>query len=207
MENNESTYIFKMVQQIKSTEKTEVNGTQDDMAAFGGVGKDHTMLFDIQDVTDLAVEGVGLGAQDKHQNGKNLSTRIKVLTLNQCFEGSSAGFRTDTDISGNQGQRERQLQRWTSNAEPDVDLSLEGSESGGAWDQFKANEQLFGLKSDYDENIYTTKIDRSNPSYREREAAAIRLAQDIEGSSTSNTHVREERGMVDDDGGLDEEDK
>lgn len=189
LEHNESTYILKMVQQIKTTEKSEVNGTQDEMGAFVGVGEDHTMLFDIHDVTDLAVEGVGLGAQDKHQNG------------------STTGFRTDTDISGNLAFRERQLQRWTSTADTDVDLSLEGSGSGGAWDQFKANEQLFGLKSDYDENIYTTRIDRSNPSYREREAAAIRLAQDIEGTSTSNVHMREERGMIDEDGGLDEEEK
>ena len=207
MENNESTYILKMAQQIKPTEKSEVNGAQDDMGAYVGVGEDHIMLFDVQEVTDLAVEGVGLGAQDKHQNGNSLPSRTKCIALNQYFIGSSIGFRTDTDISGNLALRERQLQRWTSNAETDVDLSLEGSESGGAWDQFKANEQLFGLKSDYDENIYTTKIDRSNPSYREREAAAIRLAQDIEGTSTSNAHVREERGMVDEDGGLDEEDK
>lgn len=117
------------------------------------------------------------------------------------------GIRTDTEISGNLAFRERQLQPWTSNAETDVDLSLEASESGRKWDQFKANEQLFGVKSDYDENIYTTRIDRSNPSYREREAAAIRLAQDIEGTPTTNAHVREERGMTEEDGGLDEEDK
>lgn len=73
LEHNESTYILKMVQQIKTTEKSEVNGTQDEMGAFVGVGEDHTMLFDIHDVTDLAVEGVGLGAQDKHQNGNNPS--------------------------------------------------------------------------------------------------------------------------------------
>ena len=207
METNESTYILKMVQQIKTTEKSEVNGAQHDTGVFVGVGEDHTMLFDIQDVTHLSAEGGGLGAQDKHQNGNDLSASAGFITLNQWPVGSSTGFRTDTDISGNLALRERQLQRWTSNAENDVDLSLEGSESGGAWDQFKANEQLFGLKSDYDENIYTTRIDRSNPSYREREAAAIRVAQDIEGTSTSNTHVREERGMTDEDGGLDEEDK
>ncbi|CAD6589729.1 MAG: hypothetical protein ASARMPRED_004182 [Alectoria sarmentosa] len=189
MENNESSFILKMVQQIRTTEKSEVNGAQDDVGAYFGVGEDHTTLFDTQNVADLAVEGVGLGAQEKYRNG------------------STAGFRTDTDISGNLAFRERQLQRWTSTADTDVDLSLEGSGSGGTWDQFKANEQLFGLKSDYDENIYTTRIDRSNPSYREREAAAIRLAQDIEERSTSNAHIREERGMVDEDGGLDEEEK
>ena len=103
--------------------------------------------------------------------------------------------------------RERQLQRWAPSAESEVDLSLEASGPGGEWDQFKANEKLFGLKSDYDENIYTTTIDRSNPSYREREARAQRIAQEIEGSSTNNAHVREERGFKDDDGEMDEEDK
>ncbi len=121
--------------------------------------------------------------------------------------GSVSGFRTDADISGNLAIRERQLQRWAPSAETDVDLSLETSGPGGEWDQFKANEKLFGLKSDYDENIYTTAIDRSNPSYREREARAQRLAQEIEGSSIGSAHVREERGMIDEDGELDEEDK
>lgn len=71
MENNESNYILKMVQQIKTAEKIDVNGAQDDMGVFVGAGDDHTVLFDVQDVADLAVEGVGLGAQDKHphQNG------------------------------------------------------------------------------------------------------------------------------------------
>ena len=86
-------------------------------------------------------------------------------------------------------------------------MSLEAAGSRGEWDQFKANEALFGLKSDYNENIYTTTIDRSKPSYREREARAHRLAQEIEGSSIGNSHVREERGLVEEDGEPDEEDK
>ena len=76
VENNESTYMLKMVQQIKTIEKSEINGAQDDMGALVGVGDDHTALFDIQDVTDLAVEGVGLGSQDKHQNG-NISLQCR----------------------------------------------------------------------------------------------------------------------------------
>ena len=122
--------------------------------------------------------------------------------------GSTAVFRTDTDISGSAGPRERELQRWTSSMETDVDLSLEQSVSGSgeAWDQFKANERLFGLKTDYDEEIYTTAIDRSNPLYREREARAQQLAREIEGSAAKDAHTREERGIVDD-GDLDEEAK
>jgi len=127
--------------------------------------------------------------------------------------GATAGFRTDTDISGNLALRERQLQPWTSNAntdtDTDVDLSLEGSGSGAgeAWDQFKANERLFGLKTDYSEDYYTTTINRSNPAYREIEAKAQRVAREIEGSASKDAHVREERGTVDENGEIDEESK
>ena len=89
--------------------------------------------------------------------------------------------------------------------ETDVDLSLETT--GGSWDQFQANEQRFGLKSDYDENIYTTSIDKSHPDYRRREADASRIAREIEGGQAENPHVREERGATYPDDGLDEEEK
>ena len=121
------------------------------------------------------------------------------------FAGPSTGFRTDSDISGNLAVRERDLQRWEPSVTANADMSLEPS--GGAWDQFQANEQLFGVKSDYDENIYTTRIDRSTPDYRQREAEAQRIAREIEGASANNVHIREERGIVNDDDGLDEEAK
>ncbi len=114
-------------------------------------------------------------------------------------------FRTDGDISGNIAARERDLQRWEPSTTAMANMSLESS--GGAWDQFQANEQLFGVKSDYDEHIYTTRIDRSTPDYRQREAEAQRIAQEIEGASANNAHVREERGTMDEDDGLDEEAK
>ena len=79
--------------------------------------------------------------------------------------------------------------------------------SSGAWDQFEANEQRFGLKSDYDENIYTTRIDKSDPLYTMREAEAARIAREIEGGTTTNSHVREERGISQVDDGLDEEER
>ena len=84
-------------------------------------------------------------------------------------------------------------------------MSLESS-TGGEWDQFKANEQMFGVKSDYDENIYTTRIDRNSPQYASKEREAERIAREIEGDvSSSNPHIREERGQKIE--GLDEEAK
>ena len=80
-------------------------------------------------------------------------------------------------------------------------------ESAGDWDQFEANEQRFGITSDYDENIYTTKIDKNNPLYKIREAEAERIAREIEGDTSNNAHMREERGLHHEDDGLNEEEK
>ena len=84
------------------------------------------------------------------------------------------------------------------------------SSSGGGWDQFAANEELFGLQTDYDENIYTTSIDRSHPQYQQRLAEADRVARDIENSVATNSHIAEERvadNLTTDNSGPDEEDK
>jgi len=102
--------------------------------------------------------------------------------------------------------RQRELQRWEGSAETDVDLSLD--DSGKPWDQFEVNERLYGLQTNYDESFYTTTIDKSHPEFKEREAKAERLAREIEGSSSMNAHVAEERGQKSaDDSGLDEEAK
>lgn len=80
--------------------------------------------------------------------------------------------------------------------------------TAGGWDQFETNERLFKLTTDYDENIYTTSIDRSHPTYKQRAAMAEKLAREIEGTTSTNTHVAEERGQASErDGHLDEEDK
>lgn len=122
------------------------------------------------------------------------------------FEGTQSAFKTDADIAGNLAIRERNLQRWEPSADTDVDLSLE-SAGGATWDQFEANERLYGLKTDYHEEIYTTSIDRSNPLYKQRAARAEKIAREIENQSTSNAHLREERGQAVAEENLDEEAK
>ena len=85
-----------------------------------------------------------------------------------------------------------------------------GPSGGARWDQFAENERRFGLKTDYDENIYTTAIDKSHPQYKQRLAEAEKKAREIERSAATNSHVAEERvadNVGGDDNGLDEEDK
>ena len=202
-DSQELVYLLKMVQQTKAGDKSEgPNGVKDLSLDFVGVGDDHSMTFEGKDVIDLAVEGVTLSTQDKQMNG-SLDLEISQRVADTMWPGSATGFRTDTDISGNLAYRERELQRWTGSADDEnVNMALEDS-NGASWDQFKANEKLFGLKSDYDENIYTTALDRNTPQYRQNEARAQKIAREIEGNSPNPSRARD----LDDEAEADEEDK
>ncbi|PBP21979.1 LsmAD domain-containing protein [Diplocarpon rosae] len=129
--------------------------------------------------------------------------------------GNATPFLTDAAISNTRTQGERPLQRWVADGPPDALGSLESSRmkpSGGVvWDQFAENERRFGVKTDYDENIYTTTINKNHPQYKQRLADADRKAREIERSAANNSHVAEERILdnlaAEENGGLDEEDK
>lgn len=133
------------------------------------------------------------------------------IILNQI--GIANSFRTDGAISGARHQGERVLQRWVPDTSEEVDGSLESirtKTSGVPWDQFAENEKRFGLTTDYNENIYTTTIDKSHPQYKQRLAEAEKKAREIERSAATNSHVAEERitdNLSREENGQDEEDK
>lgn len=108
---------------------------------------------------------------------------------------------TDTEISGNNPARERKLERWQ--APSDNTMTFGDTSHSGDFDQFKVNEQKFGVKSTYNEDDYTTRIDRSSANFAEKDARAARIAAEIEGNSRSNAWS-EQRGGNDE--GYDEED-
>ncbi|KAI5968416.1 PBP1 [Candida theae] len=133
-------------------------------------------------------------------------------------------FKTDADISNNHGKikpfEERELVKWEPEEEEGVQrLTLEDEAAATTtsstttrngnlhWDQFKVNEEKFGVESTYDEHLYTTRIDKSAPDYEQRLARANQIAAEIEGQATTDRHILEERGIQVDDSGLDEEDK
>jgi len=106
----------------------------------------------------------------------------------------ATAFRTDTDISKNKLVRERELQAWqpsgagASSPPPTVthhegvgdDLTFgPGSGANASWDQFAANEQKFGVTTSFDEEVYTTKLDRTAADYKEKERKAQRIASEI----------------------------
>jgi hypothetical protein len=85
------------------------------------------------------------------------------------------------------------LTAWTSdspNPPPTVTFGTQGDDvtfgpgsSNGGWDQFATNEKLFGVKTSFDEEVYTTKLDRSGPDFKERERKAQQIANEIMGVS------------------------
>ena len=79
--------------------------------------------------------------------------------------------------------QERNLERWLPDGGTELltlDSNRTGGSGGGAWDQFATNEKLFGVTTDFDEEIYTTKLDKNSEAYKRREKEAARLAQQIE---------------------------
>lgn len=64
------------------------------------------------------------------------------------------------------------------------------------WDQFEVNKTLFGVKSTFDEELYTTRLERG-PQTRELEREAQRIAREIEGEQTHDLHLAEVRLRLD----------
>ena len=161
-----------------------------------------TMVVDMSQVVAVHVKSIRLG------NGSNTTAN-----------GNGQAF-TDTEISGATGGTAKSWvaagSAWTtpsggkSNPKSRAD-GLIGSARGplqgsiGAWDQFKANEELFNVKGEFDESLYTTQLDKSNMD-QERIQQAEQIAREIESSTTTNMHLAEERGHKVE-GDYDEEDR
>ncbi|KAM0756303.1 hypothetical protein T439DRAFT_321006 [Meredithblackwellia eburnea MCA 4105] len=164
----------------------------------------------------LARDLVQLDAQD-------VSIDTRPVSNSSPFPDSQDSFKTDTDISrletlaGGADRRVKELQAWgggapsaTSSASG-VSLSLDdgpgNSSKANQWDQFAANERLYGTTTNYDEEIYTTKLDRSTADYQAKERRAAQLEKEIlkGGTLSNNIHVQEERGTLDD--SVNEEDR
>ncbi|KAL1559158.1 Polyadenylate-binding protein-interacting protein 3, variant 2 [Salvia divinorum] len=102
----------------------------------------------------------------------------------------------------------RELERWIPDENnpscPDLENIFDSPWKRG-WDQFEANATLFGVKSTFNEELYTTKLEKG-PQMRELEKEAMRIAREIEGEDTGDLHLAEERGrQLDENVDLDEE--
>lgn len=176
-------------------------GTKDELA----VTLKHAVALDEPDAPGrraLTIFGRDLAAISASGIDLDARTDVKAPVAGATPSGSDT-FRTDTDISGaasGPAGEGRTLQQWSGGAAPAVDARMSGAlEAGGksgSWDQFATNERLYGVKTNFDEDLYTTKLDRSGKDFRERERKANQIAQEILSGGTTNAHVAEERNQA-----------
>ncbi len=143
----------------------------------------NALLIFSKDLVEISAVNVDLTASEAAATDRNSKFHIEYSKNNEF--NAMIAFKTDTDISGKLDIKERELHKWAPAAEDENNALglLEGdleSSGGGSWDQFAANEKLFGLKTDFDEEIYTTPLNRSAPGYKDREKRAIKMANEIQ---------------------------
>jgi hypothetical protein len=150
-----------------------------------------------------------------------VSLHCKSLRLGNS-NGKGEAFRTDTEISSTLADKGRDLvaagSAWTSGAITGKASRADGLLGDGPrkpaaglrgnigeWDQFRANEELFNVQAKFDENLYTTELDKSSIDTAKIKEAE-RLAREIEKTVSTNIHIAEERNQAIQ-GDYDEEDR
>ncbi|KEP63760.1 UNVERIFIED_CONTAM: LsmAD domain-containing protein [Hammondia hammondi] len=135
---------------------------------------------------------------------------------------AGSGFQTDTQISAHSGKRfndrntrggaghPRELQKWVGDGsrgddtfgalEPAGGLGARRVNGGAAsdWDQFAVNEQRFGIRSSYKEELYTTKLDLDAiPLQVQQQADRIATELEKQQQGTRDGAVDDSRGVED----------
>ncbi|KAH9322101.1 hypothetical protein KI387_016740 [Taxus chinensis] len=133
---------------------------------------------------------------------------VQVIAKDIPLNGDGAGIGrardnrhdivTDSFLShGHPIELERELKPWTPDKDGPEDVDLENTFQNTRnrnWDQFETNKFLFGVESTFDEELYTTKLERG-PQMRDLERKALMIAREIEEQATGNFHLAEERGI------------
>ncbi|KAM2993709.1 hypothetical protein FF2_045774 [Malus domestica] len=118
--------------------------------------------------------------------------------LNEVQHEKHQELMIDSFISqSRRGELERELEPWVPDEDdpqcPELENIFDG-QWNRKWDQFETNETLFGVKSTFDADLYTTKLAKG-PQTKELEREALRIAREIEGEDTPDLHMAEERGI------------
>ncbi|XP_022853199.1 polyadenylate-binding protein-interacting protein 3-like [Olea europaea var. sylvestris] len=170
--------VLKMAHLIK-------DGSQGQKNIFDSVNKtcSRTLIISTKELVQVIAKGVpvtrdGLTNELQHDEQQELMT-------DSCISQSR-----HVDLG-------RELEPWVPDADdpgcPELENIFDGPWNRG-WDQFEANETLFGVKSTFNEEFYTTKLEKG-PQMRDLEREAKRIAREIEGEDTHDLHLAEERGI------------
>ncbi|CAI4038866.1 hypothetical protein SMKI_06G2160 [Saccharomyces mikatae IFO 1815] len=209
--NLESTNGIDVVLRFPRVSDSGVSSSVDELAKTLG----ETLLIHGEDVAELELRNIDLSLDEKWENSKAQEvTSARASNEKEKVNeepNESSKFKTDVDISGSGREiKERKLEKWapeegTEHFDMSKGQALE--DDSATWDQFAVNEKKFGVKSTFDEHLYTTKINKNDPNYGKRLQEAERIAKEIESQGASgNIHISEDRGIIVDDSGLDEED-
>ncbi|EPS71769.1 hypothetical protein M569_02990 [Genlisea aurea] len=167
-----------MAHAIKDTSHGQKN-----VSDFSGKPLAKTFIVPAAELVQVVAKGISVTSQE-HTNEPLREKQPELLT------DSSISQFWHTDAG-------RELERWVPDENdpgcPELESTFDAPWNRG-WDQFEANETLFGVKSTFDEELYTTKLERG-PRMLELERVAEQLAREMEGEDTNDLHLAEERGL------------
>lgn len=111
-------------------------------------------------------------------------------------------FMTDSQISKKNyiPKKEEKLVKYEIKEEDNnkyLNQKLEDENDDENWDQFELNKKMYNVVSTYDENLYTTKLDKDKISEEEK-IIVDKMYKEIMSSSKNekNVHILEDRGII-----------
>ncbi len=122
---------------------------------------------------------------------------------------AKGNFETDFDISKKKKPKlgKKNLIHYKINEGEEIYTDSLEDNTNEKWDQFEINKKKYNVKTTYDENNYTTTLDKKNIS-NEQKNKAEKIIKEImrDSNKDTNIHVLEDRGLIEEND-LDEEDK
>ena len=122
---------------------------------------------------------------------------------------AKGNFETDFDISKKKKPKleKKNLIHYKINEGEEIYTDSLEDNTNEKWDQFEINKMKYNVKTTYDENNYTTTLDKKNIS-NEQKNKAEKIIKEImrDSNKDTNIHVLEDRGLIEEND-LDEEDK
>ena len=183
---NKNKYVIKACTYIKSSQPME---------------EGRTVILKCEDVRDVLVKSLRFEGSAHKSNSNSLVTDTDISARGSNGTQNGNGRHKDgLDDLITAGSA------WMNGASDNgVSLSSRaevlksGGSSGlngniGQWDQFSENEKLFNVRATFDEDVYTTSLDRKSLDASQIEKAE-KMAKEIEGTASSNIHIAEERGQ------------
>lgn len=159
-------------------------GKCDDVKDAANKGPIKTLIILANDLVQVIAKDVPITTGDALANGHAYQNRHDIAIDSLLSQAHHV-------------ELERELEPWTPDKDAPENLGLEDTFQNTwnrNWDQFETNKTLFGVKSTYDEELYTTKLERG-PQTKDLEKEAYRIAREIEGQVSRNFHLAEERGI------------